>query len=108
MENRRLAERATKIAEKLADQRDALAQELQERDDFSEATSFKLLMRLCGLSQKETAEFLGVSVESIKAWSGHGSRDRGRSPAPARGWSSFTAGLRHAARKRPSGSIGNP
>ena len=74
MENRRLAERATKIAEKLADQRDALAQELQERDDFSEATSFKLLMRLCGLSQKETAEFLGVSVESIKAWSGHGSR----------------------------------
>ena len=43
-------------------------------------TTFKAAIAICGLSQQESAEFLGVSVQSVKDWS------RGRSTPPIGVW----------------------
>ena len=44
-------------------------------------TTFKAAIAICGLSQQEAAEFLGVSIQSVKDWS------RGRSAPPIGVWS---------------------
>lgn len=43
-------------------------------------TTFAASIRLCGLSQQEAAEFLGVRVDTIKSWSA------GRNPVPQGVW----------------------
>ncbi len=43
-------------------------------------TTFKSAMSICGLSQSEAAEFLGVSIQSVKDWS------RGKSAPPVGVW----------------------
>ena len=36
---------------------------------MSPATTFSAAIRLCGLSQSEAAEFLGVRLDTVKSWS---------------------------------------
>lgn len=43
-------------------------------------TTFKAAMSICGLSQAEAAEFLGVSIQSVKDWS------RGKAAPPPGVW----------------------
>lgn len=43
-------------------------------------TTLKAAIAICGLSQQEAAEFLGVSIQSVKDWS------RGRSAPPIGVW----------------------
>ena len=43
-------------------------------------TTFKASLSICGLSQTEAAEFLGVSLASVKDWC------RGKTPPPPGVW----------------------
>ena len=43
-------------------------------------TTFAAAIQLCGLSQQEAADFLGVRLDTVKSWSS------GRNPPPAGVW----------------------
>lgn len=43
-------------------------------------TTFKSALGLCGLSQQQAADYLEVSIDSVKAWS------RGKTPPPPGVW----------------------
>lgn len=47
-------------------------------------TTFKASLGLCGLSQKEAAEYLGVSLDSVKGWC------RGKTPPPRGVWDALS------------------
>lgn len=57
-------------------------------------TIFKSAIAICGLSQRDAAEFLDVSVDTVKSWSA------GRNPVPDGVWwelSLLYADMRNAA-----------
>lgn len=43
-------------------------------------TTFAAAIQLCGLSQPQAAEFLGVRLDTVKSWGA------GRNPAPGGAW----------------------
>ncbi len=84
-ELKKTASVAAKTERALTKKITVLERQLRERDAYDDASAFSILMRLCGLSQKDAAEFLGVDINTIKAWSSRQRRTRPGARARLRG-----------------------